>query len=175
MRPSRLVLITCGLIAAPAAASATEVTYTDTHGAHCRQSVAHTELSTYTCRGPAGRSLTVVDAVMSGGITYGRGPQAEAWQPGTRITGDGIGKKVEWRSLAGVPYAAIHRMHTPGGSVLVVTKLSAAGGCHAGYVDGAQPGANARASALADSARDSFRCGVDRAATIGRRLYDAAT
>ncbi|MFK5595881.1 hypothetical protein ACFZ8E_02570 [Methylobacterium sp. HMF5984] len=173
MRVWVLLTAICGGLIVSGGTMAAEVTYSDTHGSHCRQLVEHSELSTYTCRCPKGRSLTVFDAGMIGGLTHGSGPEAQKWQPATRITGDGIGKKVEWRSVAGVPYAAIHRVHTPRGSVLVITHLSVAGGCHVGYVDGALPAANARAAAIADASRDRFRCGTDKAETVGRKLYDA--
>lgn len=170
-----LLAVACGFLAVPNSGSAAEVTYSDTHGSHCRQLVEKSELSTYTCRGPKGRSLTVVDAGMIGGILFGAGQKQVEWQPSTQIAGDGIGKKVEWRSLSGAPYAAIHRMHTPRGSVLVVTHLSSSGSCHVGYVDGATPSANIKAAELADTSRDTFRCGIDKTTTIGRRLYGDAS
>ena len=172
MRVWGLLTAICSGLVVSGGATAAEVTYSDTHGSHCRQLVEHSELSTYTCHGPQGRSLTVFDAGMIGGLTHGSGLETQKWQPATRITGDGIGKKVEWRSVAGVPYAAIHRVHTPRGSVLVITRLSGTGGCHIGYVDGAIPAANARAAAIADASRNGFRCGTDEAETVGRKIYD---
>lgn len=169
---SALVALAC-LVVTAVTAKAAEVIYTDTHGQHCRQITENSELSQYTCKGIAGRTIAVSDAVMIGNLHYGAAD--ESLQPSTRITGEGIGKKVEWRLADGRPYAAIHRVLTPGGSVLVVTRLDRVKACHAGYVDGRSPDANGVAAGLAETARVSFRCGIDKPTTVGRKLYGMAS
>jgi hypothetical protein len=54
------------------------------------------------------------------------------------------------------------------GRKLVVTRLGTGGVCHVGYIDAsANPDANELARKLADEKARTFKCGVDRAKSIG--------
>jgi hypothetical protein len=55
----------------------------------------------------------------------------------------------------------------------VVTKLGPGGVCHVGYVDArANPDANELARKLADEKARTFRCGIDKAQSVGNRPTD---
>jgi hypothetical protein len=59
------------------------------------------------------------------------------------------------------------------GRKLVVTRLGPGGVCHVGYVDArANPDANELARKLADEKARTFKCGVDRAESVGNRPPD---
>lgn len=59
------------------------------------------------------------------------------------------------------------------GQMLVVTRLGPGGVCHVGYVDAnLNPGANDLAREIADKHARDFRCGQDRAMTLGKKQAD---
>lgn len=85
------------------------------------------------------------------------------------------GERVEWRVRGGRPFALIYGLTVSGGAdgehrVLAVKTVGRAGRrpCLVAWVDGALPGANARARQEADARAATFRCGRDRPRMIGR-------
>ena len=155
------------------AVQAETVVYTGTRGPSCRQIELHAELSQYECRGPAAYRFVVKDAVTVAGIVFGINQSGGALQPLARVKGEGIGPKVERHLFDGRPFAAVHRVFTQEGPVLVVTRLSSSGACHAGYVDGALPNANVIAAKIADASRSGFRCGTNKPQIVGRQIYSS--
>jgi hypothetical protein len=120
-------------------------------------------------------------------VSFGRGAAREP-AAGETIPGfnDVYKGTIEWRLERNrdgklKPFATIMRwnfMTSPGdrqagGRKLVVTKLGPGGVCHVGYVDArANPDANELARKLADEKARTFKCGIDKAQSVGSRPPD---
>lgn len=90
--------------------------------------------------------------------------------------GYGVGDAIEWRGVRAngrfSPRAAIVRLQSrdPAGrvvSTLAILRVEDGRACKAGFLDGNDGSANARAREAADRIGGSFRCGRDRAEIIG--------
>lgn len=98
--------------------------------------------------------------------------------PGQAVLGAGygVGDAIEWRGARAngrfAPRAAIVRLQSrdPAGrvvSTLAILRVEGGTACQAGFLDGNEASANARARETADRIGRSFRCGQDRAEIIG--------
>lgn len=125
-----------------------------------------------TCAGPAGIAVDWTADDDSSAVAFGPRERGDRPTLGSFFE---AGTTIEWRGPAGGrPVAAILRYRV-GDSVgrldrsrLVVHRLGADASCVAGVVDGARPGANEAARALADTAA-GFACGRDRPTLLGPR------
>lgn len=167
MRPASAGLI-AGLLsmAAPTVHSAQgSYVYTPTHGASCADRSCE-EVSRWRCPGPAGYVAEYVDEGNIAGISLWhparqrRSPLSVSWRGAGRV----FGEKLEWRMMAGLPYAAILRIWRIDAAAdgrereieeLVVLKVSPSGACRVASVNARQPQANEIAQRMSDGAATS--------------------
>jgi hypothetical protein len=136
-----------------------------------------------TCRGPAGLVVVKSEDDLRETITVGRSASAADKEP---AASQGFGpfnsttNTIEWRVLAGKPFAMIQRWHIADNDdpekngrpkskqMLVVTRLPPGAVCHVAYVDvTANPEANEMARKAADELARSFDCKNDNVSVVG--------
>jgi len=167
MRPASAGLI-AGLLsmAAPTVHAAQgSYVYTPTHGASCADR-SREGFSRWRCPGPAGYVAEYTDEGNIAGIAIWHpkrqqhSPLAVSWRGACRVFGD----KLEWRVVAGRPYAAILRIWRIDSAAdgrereveeLMVLKVSRTGACRVASVNARQPQANEIAQSMADGAATS--------------------
>jgi hypothetical protein len=137
------------------------------------------------CPGRAGYLVRLFDGDLRMTVSVGR-TMAEAEKEPAASQGFGpfnqAKETVEWRSVAGKPFAIIQRWtiadnENPDKSgrpksvpLLVVTRLPPGPVCHVAYIDAqANSDANVLARQAADQTARAFRCGTDEAQVVGKR------
>jgi hypothetical protein len=172
-----------------AAAQALQIDYTSTAEKACKthakskrsEEMAWVELS---CAGRGGYVMRLYDVDLRMTVSVGRTIAAAATEPAAN---KGFGPfnrahdTVEWRSIAGKPFAIIQRWSlsdseklAPSGqpaevTMLVVTRLPPGPVCHVAYIDAkANPDHNALARQIADEKAAAFRCGTDKILIAGK-------
>jgi len=151
-----------------APASAADIRISRTTGATCR-SVAELELRQTTCAGPAEYIAVISDRNRVMTISFSHPSTApvddefENFDLLWRGMAPFIGDKIEWRLLAGKPFAAIVRIYTFAADDLplqqfLVAKVTPAGGCEIARVDAADKHAYRTARDLADSQASNVTC-----------------
>ena len=153
------------LLALPAAAAAQPATsaYTPLDIRRCAQIAEVEEGAGAIWRCPGRGNIPLVVATGDGRFDVDAGVDNQRWEslgPFNRP-----GPQVEWRMRAGRPFAIIYRLFWEdgvggSGSSLIVETIGREGqaGCEVARIDGAAPGANARARRRADAIRPGFRC-----------------
>ena len=171
-----------------AAAQAVQSHYTSTGPKACKthakskpsDEMPWVELS---CPGRAGYVVRVSDIDLRMTVSVGRTIAAAEKEPAAEKHFGPFNHAhdtVEWRSLAGKPFAIIQRWSVsdtqnlaPSGrpvevAMLVVTRLPPGPVCHVAYIDAkANPDHNALARQTADEKAAAFRCGADKTAIVG--------
>jgi hypothetical protein len=171
-----------------AAAQAVQSHYTSTGPKACKthakskpsDEMPWVELS---CRGRGGYVVRVSDIDLRMTVSIGRTIAAAEKEPAAEKHFGPFNHAhdtVEWRSLAGKPFAMIQRWSlsdtqnlAPSGrpaevAMLVVTRLPPGPVCHVAYIDAkANPDHNALARQTADEKAAAFRCGTDKTAIVG--------
>jgi hypothetical protein len=161
--------------------------YSSTARKDCRVIGAHNgvdDSTTRVCPGKAGLVVPVSEDDLRETVSVGRNraaadrePAAQAWfGPFNSAT-----TTVEWRMIAGRPFAIIQRWRIDDNSdedrggrpipkaMLVVTRLPPGAVCHVADVDvAANPDANALARKAADQIARDFNCGKDAVQVIGK-------
>lgn len=155
----------------PFPSGAVTAKYSDTQGRTCKQIVSESEFSHWVCSAPGGRKVQFMDTGLVAAVRFGESTNTEL-EPGFRVAGDMIGKKIEWRIREGKPFAGILRHFTRGADdnpsqVLVVTKVNGKEACHIGYINARLKNANQQAAEIADNTAHAFKCGTDRPVRIG--------
>lgn len=176
-------------LATPAAAQAIQSHYTSTAEKACKafaKNKPNEEMpwSEMSCPGRAGYVVRLFDADLRMTVSVGR-TVAEAEKEPAASQGFGPFNQakdtVEWRSVAGTPFAIIQRWtvadnENPDKSgqpksvpILVVTRLPPGPVCHVAYIDAqANPDANALARKSADEKARAFKCDTGEIAIIGK-------
>lgn len=185
-------LAVAGLFAAvpsPAAAQAIRSDYTSTAEKACKtfaKNKPSDEMpwSEMSCPGRAGFVVRLFDADLRMTVSVGR-TMAEAEKEPAASQGFGPFNQakdtVEWRSIAGKPFAIIQRWtiadsENPDKSgrpksvpILVVTRLPPGPVCHVAYIDGqANSDANVLARKAADENARAFKCDTGEIAIVGK-------
>lgn len=189
MHRSLASLSLLGLLTEPTFAQADapiESAYTTFDSAKCRHTRGRDveDYGSWVCRGWNGIPVRLAAGDQRMYVSFGRNAAREP-AAGETIRGFNNVYKgtIEWRLERKpdgkvVPFATILRwnfMMSPddrqaSGRKLVVTRLGPGGTCHVGYVDARiNPDANELARKLADEKARTFKCGVDKAETVGNR------
>lgn len=178
------------LLGAPSLAAADTIgsVYTSVADKDCRK-VSNLKLdgddyaAERTCRGPAGLVVLKSEDDLRETITVGRSASAADKEP---AASQGFGpfnsttSTIEWRVLAGKPFAMIQRWHIADNDdpekngrpkskqMLVVTRLPPGAVCHVAYIDvTANPQANEIARKAADELARGFDCNTGKVSVIG--------
>jgi hypothetical protein len=155
------------------------------------EEMAWIELS---CPGRGGYLIRIYDVDLRVTVSAGRTIAAAAREPAAERSFGPFNRAhdaVEWRSIAGKPFAIVQRWSlsdsenpTPSGdpaqvAMLVVTRLPPGRVCHVAYIDvRANPDDhNALARQVADEKAAAFRCGTDKTMIVGKggRATELAT
>ncbi|WP_262267302.1 MULTISPECIES: hypothetical protein [Microvirga] len=157
--------------ASPPPSGAVTAVYSDTQGRTCKQIASESEFSHWSCSAPGGRRAQFMDTGLIAAVRFGDSTNTEL-EPGFQVSGDMIGKKIEWRVRDGKPFAGILRHFTRDADdnpsqVLVVTKVNGREACHIGYINARSKNANQQAAEIADNTAHTFKCGTDRPVRIG--------
>jgi hypothetical protein len=179
MRKISLILAAGAVVAAPVSVFAAESAYTDFDPKKCRH-VPGREAEDYGewfCKGLGGIPVHMHAGDQRIYVSFGRNAKNEPAASQTLATFNGEGRRIEWRTEKGVPFAAIMRWSTTRtddrgdpvrGATLVVTRLGTGGVCHVGYVDGqANRNANVLAREIADRHARKFVCDKDKPIVLG--------
>jgi hypothetical protein len=182
------VVLAAALCALPALALAqVQQQYSSTKAAACRnaeKSKPKEEMPwvVQSCKGVGGFVVRIFEADLRQTVSYGKTLADAAKEPAAE---QGFGPfnhvhdTIEWRLRGGKPFATIQRWFVadnenmgPKGPkdvpVLVVQRLAPA--CHVAYIDAsANPDANALAARTADEKAESFTCGKDEVAIVGKK------
>jgi hypothetical protein len=137
------------------------------------------------CRGKAGLVVFVSVDDLRETISIGRNRAEAAGEPAAQAwfgPFSSASPRVEWRIAGSLPFAIIQRWQIADQSdqdasgrprdkvLLIVTRLSPGGACHAAYVDAsANPNANDLARQVADESARNFVCGKDQVRIVGNR------
>jgi hypothetical protein len=172
-----------------AAAQAVHSHYTSTAAKACKthakskpsDEMPWVELS---CRGRGGYVVRVSDIDLRMTVSVGRTIAAAENEPAAEKSFGPFNSAhdtVEWRGIAGKPFATIQRWslsdssnETPSGrpaqvEMMVVTRLPPGPVCHVAYIDVKEnPDHNALARQTADAKAASFRCGSDQTIVAGK-------
>lgn len=172
-----------------AAAQAAQSHYTSTAEKACKihskskrsEEMPWVELS---CAGHGGYVLRLSDVDLRMTVSAGRTIAAAAKEPAAEKNFGPFNRAhdtVEWRSIAGKPFAIIQRWSlsdsnniTPSGrlaevGMLVVTRLPPGPVCHVAYIAAKEnPDHNALARQAADEKAAAFRCGTDKTLIVGK-------
>lgn len=135
------------------------------------------------CKGPAGLVVFRNEDDLRETVSAGRTAAAANSEP---AASQGFGpfnsttSTIEWRVLAGKPFAMIQRWHIADNDdtgkdgrpkskqMLVVTRLPPGAVCHVAYIDvTANPDANQMARKAADELARSFDCKTDKVSVVG--------
>ena len=172
-----------------AAAQAAQSQYTSTAEKACKthsrskrsEEMPWVELS---CAGHGGYVVRLSDADLRMTVSAGRTIAAAAKEPAAEKNFGPFNRAhdtVEWRSIAGKPFAIIQRWSlsdsdntTPSGrpaevGMMVVTRLPPGPVCHVAYIAAKEnPDHNALARQTADEKAAAFRCGTDKIMIVGK-------
>jgi hypothetical protein len=163
-----------------------ESAYTTFDSSKCRHTRGRDveDYGSWLCPGLKGIAVRLAAGDQRMYVSFGRNAAREPAASETiRGFNDVYKGTIEWRLERKpdgklVPFATILRwnfMTSPddrnaSGRKLVVTRLGPGAVCHVGYVDArANPDANDLARKLADEKARTFKCGVDKAESVGNR------
>ena len=184
-----------GLVS-PASAQTISSSYTSTAPKDCRVTGAGNgvdDSTTRFCPGKAGLGVLVSEDDLRETVSLGRSRAAASREPAAHLwfgPFNSTTTTVEWRALAGKPFAIIQRWHLDDNNdedkngrptakpMLAVTRLPPGPVCHVAYIDvQANPNANELARKAADELARGFKCGHDEVKVIGAsgRAVELAT
>ena len=190
-----LVTATCALIL-QSSAQTIGSSYTSTDPKHCRVTGAGNGVDDSTirvCPGMAGYVVLISEDDLRESVSVGRNRLGASREPAARASFgpfNSTTNTMEWRSVAGKPFAIIQRWHIADNAdqdkdgraiakpMLAVTRLSPGPVCHVAYVDvQANPNANELARKAADEIARDFKCGKDEVKVVGAsgRAVELAT
>ncbi|CAN5495751.1 hypothetical protein BH10PSE7_BH10PSE7_33750 [soil metagenome] len=171
-----LLLLLATLVATPAAAEEIRSVYTKFDLDHCKVVAPADDTifeGTWSCKGYGGFRIVISgeDARNYASFEKGGGEHCAARQ-GFGAFNTAL-SPIEWRLAKGKPFAAIERWSMTDGegkhfTWLVVTSLKDDDSCHAAYIAGNVPGANAEARKAADSVAQNFDCADGKPAVIAK-------
>jgi hypothetical protein len=171
---------------APANAQTIGSFYTSTAPKDCRVTSAGNGVDDSTirvCPGKAGLVVVISEDDLREAVSIGRSRAAADREPAAQASFgpfNSTTNTVEWRALAGKPFAIIQRWHIADNGdqdkdgrpiakpMLAVTRLAPGPVCHVAYIDvKANPNANELARKAADETARNFKCGKDAVKVIG--------
>jgi hypothetical protein len=167
----RLLLTLAFLACEVLAVAAGEITsaYTPFDLEKCRQTEPPDDNvfeGAWTCRGYGGLDIVYSGEDARSYVAFGKKVENHCAQFKTFYSFNTALSPIEWQIEDGKAFAAIERWSLTDGegkesSWLVVTALADDDSCHAAYVSGAFPDANARARKTADEIARQFNCSDD--------------
>jgi hypothetical protein len=130
----------------------------------------------YLCKGYGGLTMYFASGDLREMMAFGKEPQNHCAATQMFSQFNSAGATIEWRVNQGKPFATIQRWTVSisgedsekTASWLVVSKLEAKNSCRMAIVEGAMPGANAKARELADQLSSTFTCSRDEAKRYAR-------
>jgi hypothetical protein len=175
-----------GALIQQSAAQTIGSSYTSTDPKHCRVTSAGNGVDDSTirvCPGMAGYVVLISEDDLRESVSVGRNRLGASREPAARTSFGPFNSTtdtVEWRGVAGKPFAIIQRWHIADNAdqdkdgrpiakpMLAVTRLSPGPVCHVAYIDvQANPTANELARKAADEIARNFKCGKDEVKVVG--------